>query len=269
MSENKGTIDIGKIEEYKEKGYKEVSSKVRIPSKYNTDFDFPEDKWKIIEYRYKYTGEERYWDITSYAILKYDDNLNTFNNESWLAFARNYHSLGDDLLAYTIQNGKEFIITSSDYQYLTICNLTDREIKSYAYGDPDHGNGFCPVSVEFYINEDSTNELKVYGCFWACPYETLIIKNVNLEDLSESYNIKNKDIQRIDEEYDEEEYNPTELLSSEEIDKFDNMTLDEMSIYSTIQIIKDDKYGTLSDQYKEYFNNIILKALMYYYDNVL
>ena len=220
MTNNNGIIDINS---FLNKGYSEISQIERFPGENITDFDYPNNKWKIIEHKYKYTGEEKYWNICSYDILKYDEESSEF--KIYMTFGRNYHSLGEDLIAYAIQNNKEFLITSSDYQYLTILNLTDKEIKSYSYGNPDIGAGFCPISIEYFQSSDNNldNKLKVYGCFWGAPYETLVIKNIDLNDLSNSYNIQNEDILRISDEDDEEYHNPEELLEKSNINIHDTL----------------------------------------------
>ena len=197
-----GLIDIN---EYIKEGYNEISSNELIPG---TDFDdefFPKNKWKIIEKIYKYNDPNiHYWNICSCDILKYNETTNTY--EPYMEFGRNYHTLGYGLIVYAIQKGEEFIITSSNYMYLTIINLTRREIKSYFYGIEFKNNegktikeGFCPVEIKFNQSSDTENELIINGCFWACPYENLTIKNVDLNDLS-CYNFNNEKIKR---EYDD------------------------------------------------------------------
>lgn len=264
MMNNNGTISIDEFfKKYKE--YKEIEQIERVPGEYITDFDYPKNKWKIIEHKYKYTGEKKYWDICSYDILKYDEESLEF--KLYMSFGRNYHSLGKDLIAYVIQNNKEFLITSSDYQYLTILNLTDKEIKSYSYGNPNIGAGFCPISIKYFQSSDNNldNELKVYGCFLGAPYETLIIKNVDLNNLSNSYNMI---FQEIDEPK-EDIYNIEDILTDDELTKYESFNIDEGMIYNTIKAIKDNQYFNSSKDKKEYFNNIIIKALLYYFDNVL
>lgn len=258
-----GIIDINS-DIYKE--YAEYEQLERVPGEGITDYDFPENKWKIVEHKYKHTGEKNYWNITSYDILKYNEESDWF--DPYMTFGRNYHSLGNDLIAYTIQNDKEFLITSSDYQYLTILNLTDGEIKSYAYGDASKGNAFCPVSVEFHQINDSENELKIYGCFWACPYETLVIKNIDLNDLSETYNISNDSIERIDDEYDEE-ISPDEMIDEETREKVDKKEVTNLDMNVAIDLINNDDFDQVPIQFREDFKLIILKALLYYADNVM
>ena len=217
----------------------------------------------IDEFFKKYKeGKKKYWDICSYDILKYDEESLEF--KLYMSFGRNYHSLGKNLIAYVIQNNKEFLITSSDYQYLTILNLTDKEIKSYSYGNPNIGAGFCPISIEYFQSSDNNldNKLKVYGCFWGAPCETLIIKNVDLNNLSSSYNMI---FQEVDDEYDEEETVCIEdIFTDNEIKTFMSLKITSEMLYNTIKIIKDNQYSNLSKSEKEYFDTIILKALIEY-----
>lgn len=206
------TKDLGliNINDYIEKGYIKVSSNELIPG---TDFDdscFPENKWRIIENNYRYKDPEaHYWNICSYDILKYNESTNEY--EPYIDFGRNYHTLGYDLLVYVVQKGEEFILTSSNYMYLTIINLTRKEIKSYFYGIEFKNNdgkiikeGFCPVKIIFDQISDTENKLIVNGCFWAWPYENLTIENVDLNDLS-CYNFNNENIKREYEEIEEDD----------------------------------------------------------------
>lgn len=254
----KGIIDI---KEYIDKGYREDHSTIIIP-KDNSDFDFPINKYKIIGHAYKYSTDKiKYWDVSSYEILKFNQESNNF--EKYVEFGRNYRLMKEDMFVYCIQNNKEYIITSSDYQYITIINLTDKKINSYSYGDPDKGYGFCPVSIQYFQNNDNnlSNELKVYGCFWGAPYETLIIKNVDLNNLSNSYNIQNEDILRI---YDEEEICIEDIFTDNELKKFMSLKIPSEMIYNTIMMIKDNRYSNLSKSEKEYFDTIIFKVLIEY-----
>ena len=262
------TKGIINIKEYIDKGYSEDHSTIIIP-KDNSDFDFPINKYKIIGHLYKYSTDKiKYWDVSSYEILKFNQESNNF--EKYIEFGRNYRLMEEDMFVYCIQNNKEYIITSSDYQYITIINLTDKEINSYSYGDPDKGFGFCPVSIQYFQNNDNNldNELKVYGCFWGCPYETLIIKNIDFNNFSKFYNIKNENILRLPDN-EEEIYNIEDILTDDELEKYDLLKLDEKMIYNTIKVIKENKYSNLSKYEKEYFDNIILKALVYYFDYVI
>ncbi len=260
------TKGIVNIEQYINQGYKEKTEPIDILPGENTRFDFPTDKYKIIGHIYKFDNNvNKYWDVSSYDILKYNNENNTFEN--WMSFGRNYHLLDSDMFAYCIQNDKEFLITSSNYQYLTVLNLTDKEIKSYSYGNPEIGNGFCPVSIE-YFQSDYDNELHVYGCFWGAPYSTLIFKNVDLNDLSESYNINNCDVKVIGDD-DSDNYDIEDILNDDELDRYDQFKLNEEMIYNTIKVIKNDQYSNLSIKEKEYFNDIIIKALSFYFNNIL
>ena len=259
------TININKyLNEY---NYEEIEQSERIPGKFNTDFNFPLDKWKIIQHKYKSSTEnEHYWNICSYDILKYDEDSSNF--KEYMSFGRDYHSLDDSMIAYTIQNNKEFIITSSQYMSLTVLNLTDKIIKSYVYGNSE-SSGFCPISIEYFQdnNNNLNNELKVYGCFWGAPYETIIIKNVNLNDLTETYSLDNNDILIIPD--DSDEYDPWSLIDDkdlkEKIEQKDLISDLEMSV--AIELIQNDDFDKIPIQFKEDFKIVILKSLLYYADN--
>ena len=285
------------IQNFIDKGYEEIDQTEKIPSKYNSDFSMDLNKWKIIEHIYKFKDpESRYWDVSSYDILKFDESSNDFL--PYMTFGRNYHSLSNTQIIYTIQNKKEFIITSSQYMSLTVLNLTDGEIKSYMYGyvinEGDNGpsyNGFCPTEISYFQDSDNNfeNTLTVEGCFWGGPYEKLVIDNVDLTDLSETYDMENENIIRSyvdididDEDDDEDDESETESKSDnlnddeeeerkidEEIEEYIR-TMDELSeldIDVAIELIKSGEYENIPIQQKEEFKYIILKALFYYSDN--
>ena len=260
-TEYDGIVDI---QQFLDKGYEEVDIKEKYPSKTNSNYTFPQDKWKILEHRYKSMQNKQYWDVCSYDIFKYDENNNEY--EPYMIFGRNYHTLSNDCLIYTKQNEKEFLITSSDYQFLTILNLTDGIIKSYCYGNYTTGNGFCPVSIEYYDNEKNENTLKVYGCFWGAPYETLVINNVDLNDLSESYNISNTNIKIIEDTFNE--IDPRSLIDDYLLEKIEQKEdISDLEMNVSIELINTDELDQIPIQFKEEFKVLILKALLYYYDN--
>lgn len=124
---------------------------------------------------YKYHDPEKhYWNYTKVQVKNAAGKMCA---EFW----RNYYSL--DGIVVT-QNGTDYFISSSDYQCITICNLSTGEVKSYTdVDDIKHGCGFCPIYFDW---DDGT--LYVEGCIWACPYETMKCENINLEDPVESFN---------------------------------------------------------------------------------
>lgn len=285
------------IQNFIDKGYEEIEQTEKIPSKDNSDFSIDLNKWKIIEHIYKFKDpDSHYWDVSSYDILKFDESSNDFL--PYMTFGRNYRSLSSIQIIYTIQNKKEFIITSSGYMSLTVLNLTDGEIKSYMYGsvinEGTNGpfyNGFCPTEISYFQDSDNNfeNTLTVEGCFWGGPYEKLVIDNVDLTDLSETYDMENENIIRSyvdididDEDDDEDDESETESKSDnlnddeeeerkidEEIEEYIR-TMDELSeldIDVAIELIKSGEYENIPIQQKEEFKYIILKALFYYSDN--
>ena len=176
-------------------------------TEYNTrDFDLP-DNYEIHITTYKYKGPEHYWDVKKIEIYK--------DGEFYIGFGRDYHSFTTDQFIYLKQTGedgieREFIITTSQYMFITIINLTDKIINSDTFGQPKLGAGFCPIKFtyekEWTWNNDGVevaepNELMVEGCYWACPYERYYIKGIDFsKDLKGVFTENNPNVTRTDDE---------------------------------------------------------------------
>ena len=136
-------------------------------------YDIFEKRKKVPNHWYHKTPEQ--WQIYS-TLMKRSDKPNTWgllkveiekDGEPYLEFIRNYPSIP---ILYIEQNGIEFLITSLDYQCISIINLNTKEIKTYGeVDDLKHGAGFCPISFDW-----DDGDLYVDGCIWACPEETMI-----------------------------------------------------------------------------------------------
>lgn len=97
------------------------------------------------------------------------------NNTEILYFDRNY---SPPPIIYIRQNNKDFLVTSADYQCVTIVNLTDKNIKSYT-DDIAYKNGyaFCPVEFTW-----ENNTLGIYGCPWGAIFSTYYFNNIDLNN---------------------------------------------------------------------------------------
>lgn len=123
---------------------------------------------KAIPYRY-FDKDKHYWGQLKFVIKH--------NGEDYMTLYRNYSTPATS--AYICQNDKEYLITSLDYQCISIINLTNKTYESYCLGDHDKGWGFCPY--EFYAEEDDgIVTLEVTGCYWGGPEEHF---KVEIEDL--------------------------------------------------------------------------------------
>ena len=152
--------------------FTEVENQIRLPLKTNSFFPLPE-KWKVYKTSLQRADRPNTWSILKVEIEK--------DGEPYIDFIRNYPSLP---LLYVEQNEEEFIITSTDYQCITIINLTTKEIKTYAdVDDLKFGGGFCPISFDW--DEDT---LYVNGCIWGCPEETMIAREIDLNNPTEAFN---------------------------------------------------------------------------------
>lgn len=140
----------------------EQSNRYQVCINDSEDFHFNNvGPWSIEAIPYKYFDDEkRYWRQLKIVIKN--------NGEEYMTLYRNYSSM--PTCAYVRQNSKEYLITSLDYQCISIINLTDKTYESYCLGDHDKGWGFCPY--EFYADEDDgVVNLEVTGCYWGGPEE--------------------------------------------------------------------------------------------------
>lgn len=175
---------------YSKQGYivsetKEVTEDIR---------DLPKN-YRVLRLKYKCADPEaHYWDMD--RICVYGEG-----NKPICMFDRNYS--GFVAGCYVEQNGKEYWITSADYQCIAIVNLTDSVVKQYVdIDDKQHGCGFCPISIDW---DESVNKLYIDGCIWGCPYETMICEDIDFENPIEAFNNA-----QWESDYDDEEYEPEE-----------------------------------------------------------
>lgn len=118
--------------------------------------------------------EKHYWSQMSIKVLNQA-------GECCAEFGRNYYSFEGIVVT---QNGVDYLITSSDYQCITICNLQTGAVTSYTdLDDIQHGCGFCPIYFDW---DEGT--LYVDGCIWACPYETMKCEDIDLDNPIPSFN---------------------------------------------------------------------------------
>lgn len=167
----------------KRRNYKEIEI-----HKYELEaYDIFEERKKISYYGYHKIPEQ--WQIYS-TLMKRSDKPHTWgllkveiekDGKPYLEFIRNYPSLP---VLYIKQNGIEFLITSLDYQCISIINLNTKEIKTYGEADDlRYGAGFCPISFDW-----DDGDLYVDGCIWACPEETMIAREIDLNNPTEAFN---------------------------------------------------------------------------------
>jgi hypothetical protein len=95
---------------------------------------------------------------------------NTDGEELFTIF-RNYHSFLWSWVEH--DNGNEYLLCGEDYQGYVILNLTQKIKHTYFPKSALDGVGFCWIYIEDY-NKESDKKLSVDGCYWGCPYETVI-----------------------------------------------------------------------------------------------
>lgn len=148
----------------------------RLPIKYSVNVEHFECK----------NHEKHYWNQCKVHIYE--------NGNEIISFNRNY---GAPKAIYVLQNNKEFIVTSADYQCITIVNLTDKTIESYTNEKTyKFGGGFCPISFDW---DEDDNTLEIYGCVWACPYGTYYFENIDLSNPTFDW----ENAKYIDDDYEE------------------------------------------------------------------
>lgn len=133
------------------------------------------DNYEVYKELFTNTKRNKVWGCLRYHIYK--------DGQEILTLDRNYPA-GVGMI-YVVQHGKEFIITSGDYQTITIINLTDLTMESYC-DDYRYKRGwaFCPqeFSSNYYGDEDVGDELEltVTGCYWGGETEMYVFSNVDL-----------------------------------------------------------------------------------------
>lgn len=148
--------------------------------------------------------EKHYWNVLLIEIKK--------DGQPYMSFGRDYSDIDEDQIKYVKQRGddgvlREFLITTSQYMHTTIINLTDKTMKSYAIGDAEKGYAFCPIKFDFFsydLDGRDRNELEIYGCYWAAPYGTHTIKDIDFtKDLTEKFNNTEYEWEDCDDEYED------------------------------------------------------------------
>ena len=141
-----------------------------------------DENWQETQYTlkldtYKHKNSS-FWDWLLVTVLDKD-------NKPVCQFVHNHRVLPQPL--YTVQNNKEYIITSRDYRCISVYNITDKVFTDYTYPDDDNefknNRTICP---ELYEWDNKTNTLTITGSKWGGPEEIMILKNVNLDDIDMS-----------------------------------------------------------------------------------
>lgn len=149
----------------------------------NFDIHYLPDEYNVIKSDYEYTKNEHTWNVSLISIYK--------NNNLLCEFVRNYPSIS---AIYVQQNNTDYLITTSNYQTITIVNLNNGVITSYTdIDDIKFGCGFCPISFDY-----DENTLFVEGCIWGMPYEIMTCENIDLSNPIESFNNANWSYADID-----------------------------------------------------------------------
>jgi hypothetical protein len=149
--EDKWTVHRKPVDEYFAAGEADVSrSSVKTIGKYSvvtTPYRTKEGAWN-------YTLAEVFAVATGKRVATVRRNYSSF----WFLIVENHKLTGHD-----------YLIAGSDYQGHSVFDLTNGEKMDYIPDDAYLGFGFCMSDAE--LLPDGVT-LKVFGCYWACPYET-------------------------------------------------------------------------------------------------
>lgn len=125
-----------------------------------------------LTWRYWSDDGKQHWDRIEVEILS--------NSEKYFTFARNCPNTPP--LLYVKQYNQEFLVTSGDYQCISIYNLTKRTFKEYVYPRDDeyiHYRGFCPLEYKY-----KDNTLTIIGQVPYGPMEIMIIHDIDLDNIT-------------------------------------------------------------------------------------
>jgi len=111
----------------------------------------------------KIKGKEGYWD-TSEASVYLDGKL-------LLKVERNYPFFPYAFLLDHPNTGHDYLICGSDYQGLTVVNLSSGERKDFLPTSAARGMGFCHTAFKISPNRLLLSSI---GCFWGGPYKGMV-----------------------------------------------------------------------------------------------
>ena len=159
---------------------------VQIPPHYKSDsfYFLPVIDSEFIHSPYRTNiNKYIYTDKNNINYYKLEINILDKKTKSILyTFSRNTDSCVMPILVR--QNDKEFILTSGDFQCISIYNVTDNIFTDYVYGGDEayeEDRGFCPKD---YVWNDKTQTLFIYGKIDFGPPEVLMIHNPDFQNLN-------------------------------------------------------------------------------------
>lgn len=123
-------------------------------------YKFPAD---ITISSFSLSDDPSVWNGTTMSFLP-NPNPNSYNP---IMVLRNYNSTYEPYHVHL--NDKDYFICGTDYQGITVVNLTDKEIKSYIEAFRyEKGACYCIIEILGYDEDDKI--LTVAGCYWGFPY---------------------------------------------------------------------------------------------------
>lgn len=153
------------FEERAKENYKHLA--LKITEKHHT----PNGEFKIIQNECLH-NEKKYISHTHTKIYKDEIFL--------LEYYTNYSNA-----PYLFIKDK-YLLTTIDYQCITIINLQTKEVKTY--GDRkrlEMGAGFCPIAFDY---DEEDNELIITGCYWGVPEGKMYCEDFDFENPIKSLN---------------------------------------------------------------------------------
>jgi hypothetical protein len=145
---------------------------------------------------YQLETEKGCWNYTKGVVR----DLRT--GEELFTILRNYSSFLFRWIEH--ENGNEYLLCGEDYQGYVCLNLTKRQKHVYFPDAGFQGCGFCWTDIEEY-EPDWKQEIRVDGCYWACPYEIVWYDFSNPDSLPYPENRREyEDYEDDDDDEDEE-----------------------------------------------------------------
>lgn len=124
----------------------------------------PSGKYRLVVTGHS-TGKDT-WNYTKARVYEGDRLIETV--------CRNYNNFPATWLEG--HTNKDYLICGEDYQGQTVIELSTGKRVDYTPKGAEEGFGFC--WMDHHPNPSGTL-LAVEGCYWACPYETLIVDFAN------------------------------------------------------------------------------------------
>ncbi|MBK8147983.1 MAG: hypothetical protein IPK58_07140 [Acidobacteria bacterium] len=122
----------------------------------------PCGKYRLRKSEYRQIKPDCHWDVARYQIFE------TASDHLIFEFIAD-DTLSDDSHVWIAINGVDYLVCAEDrFGGHSIFDLTNRKFASFSNGE----DGF--IACRYYPSPGLT-KLALYGCFWACPFEVIVV----------------------------------------------------------------------------------------------